>query len=210
MKQLAIAFLALAVAAPAMAHEDSDAYVGTSIAAYASDKGETAERGIVIDGSYGMVRTDTSFSDLSVSTNDVWNLGLGYMWQPSSSYAQGVIVSVNRYNGMRFKLDDGTDFSVNANAYDVVYAGEYKLSRHVAVLFSGGYSLLETKAEKGGEQATSNGVTGSAGLAYIVPAGSGETMVYIEAQGARYFDFYGESGATAAIVGANVGIRHRF
>ena len=208
MKKLAIAVLALTMSVGAVAHED-EVYVGSTVAAYASDKGPTADKGIVIEGTYGMVRTDTSF-DVSVPTNDVFNLGIGYMWQPDRAYANGVILSVNRYNNFAIDVAGDRVAHGNANAYDLVYAGEYKFSRHVALLFNGGYSLLETKVEKGGPSGTANGVTGSVGLGYIVPAGSGETIVYIEAQGARYFDVADVGGASAAIMGGNIGVRHRF
>lgn len=213
MKQVAIAFLAVTLSSAAFAHSDADAYVGTSVAAYASDKGTPADKGIVIDGSYGLARIDTSFDSVGVSvpTNDVWNLGVGYMWQPDRAYAHGVIVSVDRFNNFGIDLEgEGRVAHGNANAYNVVYAGEYKLSRHVALMFDAGYSLLETKVEKGGPQDTANGVTGSLGLGYIVPAGAGETLVYVEMAGSRYFDLGDVGGATAAIVGGNIGVRHRF
>lgn len=211
MKKFATAIVATLISVSAMAHEDT-VYAGTTVAAYAADKGATADSGIVVDGSYGLARIDTSFDSegVSIPTNDVWNLGVGYVWQLDSAYAHGVIVSVNRYSNFAIDVDGERVGHGNANAYDVVYTGEYKLSRHVAFMFDAGYSLLEVKPEKGGPQDTSNGVTGSVGLGYIVPAGSGETIVYVEAQGARYFDLYDVGGATAAVVAGNIGIRHRF
>ena len=189
MKKIAIALVMLMVAGVTMAH--------------------TADKGVVVQGTYGKTRIDTSFGDLSIPSDDTYSLGVGYMWQPTADYAQGVIVNVDRYSALGLEVDGSHVSSANATAYSVVYAAEFQLSRKIAFLFDGGYSLLETKVEKGGPQDTSDGIVGSVGLAYMFGAG-GETMIFVEAQGARYFDMFDQGGETAAIMAGNIGVRHRF
>lgn len=172
-----------------------------SLSALAAD-----EQGITIQGTYGKTRLDNSFG-VNTPTNDAYSLGAGYMWQPEATYqyAQGVMVNVNRYNAQTFG-----EGSANMNAYDVVYQAEWTIGNSdVAFLYDAGYSLLEAKAEKGGPEFTSNGITGSVGLGYKLGQ-TGATMVFVEAQGARYFDVAGQGGETIAIMAGNIGVRHRF
>lgn len=173
--------------------------------------GFAAADGFTLEGTAGYTRIDTSFSDLSIPRNETFGLGFGYMWKGTERYTHGVALKVDRYNTVKVNIE-GEDESgqFNANSYAVVYQGEVDLGDSPVVFtYDAGYSLLDTKISEGGPDFANDGITGSVGLGYRLGK-TGATMLFVEAQGARYFDMWGSGGDTMAIMAGNVGIRHQF